>query len=304
MALSPAEKIADCWKLQFELNPNTSHSFTNNLIASETEKYFNCPHINYIQNVTATEVIKFIKSLNPKKASGIDNINANMIRFLPNKYLLVHSVRNTQHSRAHKARKGRTNATKAKKTDTDSDGFKLPPKHLTRKHPRGAATPVSTTPISISTNPKPNPTDLADDPVPPAPLARRPRIPPFFVQEIKRTPATSQPHRTQPSPCRVTEQSYANVVQPTPKVQRPHQAERANTIPAPPPTNPSAPLDANAISLFHALLPLMQDVNINFTILLQAVKNALPELKVTNDFNEKAIVLLAHYHELLRLKIQ
>ncbi|GIX87666.1 RNA-directed DNA polymerase from mobile element jockey [Caerostris extrusa] len=90
MALSPAEKaekIADCWKLQFELNPNTSHSFTNNLIASETEKYFNCPHTNYIQNVTATEVIKFIKSLNPKKASGIDNINANMIRFLPNKYL-------------------------------------------------------------------------------------------------------------------------------------------------------------------------------------------------------------------------
>ncbi|GIY78573.1 glutamine--fructose-6-phosphate aminotransferase 2 [Caerostris extrusa] len=58
MALSPAEKIADCWKLQFELNPNTSHSFTNNLIASETEKYFNSPHTNYIQNVTATEAWK------------------------------------------------------------------------------------------------------------------------------------------------------------------------------------------------------------------------------------------------------
>ncbi|GIY69706.1 putative RNA-directed DNA polymerase from transposon BS [Caerostris darwini] len=33
------------------------------------------------------KVIKFIKTMNPKKASGIDNINANMIRFLPNKYL-------------------------------------------------------------------------------------------------------------------------------------------------------------------------------------------------------------------------
>ncbi|GIX98063.1 RNA-directed DNA polymerase from mobile element jockey, partial [Caerostris extrusa] len=72
---------------------------------------------------------------------------------------------------------------KRKKADTDSDGFKLPPKHLTRKHPRGAVTPVSTTPISTSIpiNPKPNSTNLADDPVLPAPLARRPRIPPFFV---------------------------------------------------------------------------------------------------------------------------
>ncbi|GIY95283.1 hypothetical protein CEXT_354691, partial [Caerostris extrusa] len=47
--------------------------------------------------------------------------------------------------------KARIKAKKAKKADTDSDGFKLPPKHLTRKHPRGAATPVSTTPISIPT---------------------------------------------------------------------------------------------------------------------------------------------------------
>ncbi|GIY91359.1 reverse transcriptase [Caerostris extrusa] len=35
IAVSPAEKaeaIADCWKLQFEQNPNMSHPFTNNLI--------------------------------------------------------------------------------------------------------------------------------------------------------------------------------------------------------------------------------------------------------------------------------
>ncbi|GIY19100.1 hypothetical protein CEXT_335631 [Caerostris extrusa] len=61
-------------------------------------------------------------------------------------------------------------------------------------------------------------------------------------QEIKRAPATSQPPRTQPSPHRVTEQSYANVVKPTPKGQRPYQAERTNIIPAPTPTNSSAPL--------------------------------------------------------------
>ncbi|GIY47834.1 hypothetical protein CEXT_243381 [Caerostris extrusa] len=59
MAITPAdkaEKIADCWKLQFEPNQNFSNEFTNNLITSETDKYFNSPHVNYIHNVTATEV--------------------------------------------------------------------------------------------------------------------------------------------------------------------------------------------------------------------------------------------------------
>ncbi|GIY19102.1 hypothetical protein CEXT_335641 [Caerostris extrusa] len=93
-----------------------------------------------------------------------------------------HSVKNSQLSRVHKARKkAEPPQQKRKKADMDNDGFKLPPKHLTMKHPRGAVTPVSTTSISVSNNPKPNSTDLADDPVPPAPLARKPRIPPFFV---------------------------------------------------------------------------------------------------------------------------
>ncbi|GIY47900.1 hypothetical protein CDAR_301551 [Caerostris darwini] len=70
--------------------------------------------------------------------------------------------------------------------------------------------------------------------------------------------------KTQPShPNLVTEQSYASVVKPTSKVPSPISA------------NPTAPLD-DAMSLFHALLP--QDSSINFTILLQEVKSALPEL--------------------------
>ncbi|GIY72642.1 hypothetical protein CDAR_215721 [Caerostris darwini] len=78
-------------------------------------------------------------------------------------------------------KKAESSQLKRKSTETDNDGFKFPPKHLVRKQPRGAATLVSNPPISISTNPISNSTDLADDPVPPAPLARRPRIPPFFV---------------------------------------------------------------------------------------------------------------------------
>ncbi|GIY58660.1 hypothetical protein CEXT_695791 [Caerostris extrusa] len=50
--------------------------------------------------------------------------------------------------------------------------------HLTYKPPKGD-TSVSNLSISFPTNPQP--TNLAHDPSPPTPLARRPRIPPFCV---------------------------------------------------------------------------------------------------------------------------
>ncbi|GIY27148.1 hypothetical protein CDAR_232101 [Caerostris darwini] len=91
---------------------------------------------------------------------------------------LKYSVRNSRLSSPQSPKKAKSSQLKRKSTETDNDGFKFPPKHLVMKQPRGAATLVSNPPISISTNPISNSIDLADDPVPPAPLARRP---PFFV---------------------------------------------------------------------------------------------------------------------------
>ncbi|GIY20470.1 putative RNA-directed DNA polymerase from transposon X-element [Caerostris extrusa] len=90
IAISPADKaeaIADCWKHQFEQNPNMSHEFTNNLIASETNNYLATPHVNFNYNITAQEIIEFINTLDPHKATGHDKINNNMIRHLPLKFI-------------------------------------------------------------------------------------------------------------------------------------------------------------------------------------------------------------------------
>ncbi|GIY72005.1 hypothetical protein CEXT_60511 [Caerostris extrusa] len=71
-----------------------------------------------------------------------------------------------------------TTSQQKRKNESDTEGFHKVPKHLTFKPPKGH-TSVSNPFISFPTNPQP--TDFPEDPAPPAPLARRPRIPPFFV---------------------------------------------------------------------------------------------------------------------------
>ncbi|GIX71332.1 hypothetical protein CDAR_200371 [Caerostris darwini] len=71
-----------------------------------------------------------------------------------------------------------TTSQQKKKNESDTEGFHKVPKHLKFKKPKGD-TSVSNPSISFPTNPQP--TDFPEDPAPPAPLARRPWIPPFFV---------------------------------------------------------------------------------------------------------------------------
>ncbi|GIY54178.1 hypothetical protein CDAR_516391 [Caerostris darwini] len=73
MAISPADKaesIADCWEEQFQLN-NMSDDISDNYAISENNKYFNNPfNSDTYHNISADDIVEFIKTLNPKKAAA------------------------------------------------------------------------------------------------------------------------------------------------------------------------------------------------------------------------------------------
>ncbi|GIY19504.1 hypothetical protein CEXT_114031 [Caerostris extrusa] len=70
MAISPAEKaesIADCWEKQFELN-NMSDDISDNYVIQQNNLYFNNPlNVDQYHNISAEDIVNFIKTLNPKK---------------------------------------------------------------------------------------------------------------------------------------------------------------------------------------------------------------------------------------------
>ncbi|GIY32908.1 hypothetical protein CEXT_566941 [Caerostris extrusa] len=59
-----------------------------------------------------------------------------------------------------------------------------------------------------------------------------------------------------------------------------------------------APLNQSAMEFFKLLLGYVDDQSIDFDLLLDAVRAALPALNTTNDQHEKAVILLKFYNNI------
>ncbi|GIY78565.1 hypothetical protein CEXT_785071 [Caerostris extrusa] len=64
-------------------------------------------------------------------------------------------------------------------------------------------------------------------------------------------------------------------------------------------TSPTeAPLNQSAMEFFKLLLAYVDDQSIDFDLLLDAVRAALPALNTTNDHHEKTAILLKFYNNI------
>ncbi|GIY63400.1 hypothetical protein CDAR_308151 [Caerostris darwini] len=295
-------------------------------VSSDEFLYINAQVITKVIELKATMLADWFrpKDLDPESAKKLDEsydaTTAEMLALceglgiqhdkLPNDINELHNRIKPIHLRLHAAtapsreKHQKPPAKKGKgKRPLDTEGYQAPPKHLICKPAKEITTDSAPLPTG-------NPFALPDSAAPPsndpaestAEKTRKLRVPPFFVRPTPNWIVNiGQPFQSRKIADNI---SFADIIS-----NRNQAPNVNNNNPAPPQVNNfnSAPPKGNnfnsapilsdaALQLFKILSQFAHDDTLHFPSLLSAIRSALPTLELTQNDNEKAIIIFEHYH--------